>query len=295
MDIQKMNYFITLVDHSSFSTAASKLHISQPSLSMSIKKFEEEMGIPLIDRTTKKLELTNEGKIIYSELKKLVNHYNYVISDLNRLKTQGPQIISMGLIESSKYWTPKVIKLFKNEFENVHIKLFDVLGEEEVQHALSNYKIDLAITNQYINDEQIKLIPIYDEKLIALFSSKNPLAVKDKIRLTDLQQQDFIICKEGYQTRDDILNAFRKSGIKPNIRIEIEGFEMACRMVEENLGISIVPESYVNSGRNDYNFHIRYVDDPNLSRSVYLAIAKKRYLSPTVSRFITLIYNYFGK
>lgn len=292
MEINQLRYFVTLVEQSTYTIAASILHISQPSLSMAIKKLEKDLGLILIDRSTRNANLTKEGKILYQEAKNLLSHFKHVEDEMTRLKEQGPLELSIGLIESSKFWAPKVLKHFKEEYQDVRIKIMDVLSLDDVIRVLSNFDIHLAITNQFINSEDIEVIPIYEEKLVALLPPLHPLAENNDIKISDLEGEDFIVCKEGFQTRSDILNAFRKSGIKPNIQIEIERFETACSMVEESLGITVVPENYVRYLKHS-TFHIKPINDSNISRTVYLAFIKNRYLPPLVHRFISLTQEFF--
>ncbi|ASN04496.1 LysR family transcriptional regulator [Virgibacillus necropolis] len=292
MEIRHLRYFITVVEQETYTNAASMLHISQPSLSTTIKKLEIELGLTLMDRSTRESSLTKEGKILYQEAKKLINHFDHVSEEMTRLKQQGPLELSFGLIESSKSWVPKIIKEFKKEYNDVHIKIFDILSLDEVVKSLSNFDVHLAITNQYINNEEIETIPIYEENLVAILPPSHPLVAKNYIKISDLENEEFIVCKEGFQTREDILNAFRKSGVKPNIQFEIERFETACSMVEEGLGITVVPENYVKYSKK-FPFHVKKIQDSNISRTVYLAIDKNRYLPPLVNRFIRLIRNFF--
>ncbi|ASN06191.1 LysR family transcriptional regulator [Virgibacillus necropolis] len=292
--LQHLYYFVTVIDHSTFTAAAEKVHISQPSLSTSIKKLEKELGFTLLDRSKRELKLTKEGKILYQEAKKLLIHFDHVSDEMNRLKKEGPLELSVGIIESSKFWVPKVLTKFTGEYADVYIRLLDVLSFKDVENALKNFDIHLAITNQYINNDSIKTIPLYDERLVALLPPSHPLKYKSFITIQDLKNEKLIISKEGFQTREDILNAFRKGGIKPNIHFEIGRFETACDLVEEGLGVTVAPENYVkHMGRT--NFHFKRIHDSNISRTVYLAFDTNRYLPPLVDQFILLVKTYFNK
>ncbi|CEG28727.1 LysR family transcriptional regulator [Bacillus sp. B-jedd] len=294
MDLQRLYYFVTVTEHSTFTAAAEKLHISQPSLSTSIKKLEKEMGFELLDRSKRDLMLTNEGKILYQEAKKLLIHFDHVSEEMKKLKKEGPLELSIGIIESSKFWVPKVLTQFTQDYEHVFIRLFEVLSLKDVEQALSNFEIHLAITNQYINGDHINLIPLYDERLVALIPNCNPLKNKSFITIKDLENERLIISKKGFQTRTDILNAFRKAGIKPNIQFEIGRFETAIDLVEAGLGITVAPENYVKHTHRP-TFHFKRIHDSNLSRTVYLAFDTNRYLPPLVDKFITLVKENFGK
>src|SRR5699024_6243875 len=245
MDIRQLKYFITVADEHTYTRAASLLHISQPSLSAAIKKLESEVGLTLIDRSARDLRLTKEGQILYQEAQKLLHHHEHVSFEMDRLKQQGPLELSIGLIESSMFFVPDILTRFKAEYHNVRVSLLETLSLTDVKKALNNFEIHLAITNQYIHQEDIETIPIYEENLVALIPPQHHLIRKETLHIDDLEGENFIVCKEGFQTRQDILNAFSKSGVKPDIQFEIERFETGCSLVEEGLGITVVPENYV--------------------------------------------------
>src|SRR5699024_8646770 len=152
MDYRLLLYFTTLVNQGSFTKAAKILHISQPSLSAAIKTLEGAIGLILLQRSTRKIHLTKEGKIVYIEAKRLLNHFQYVEKEVMRLKKDGPLELKVGLIESVNSWLPKVISTFSKSNPEIHIKLFEVLGLKQVEDALQNYQIHLAITNQHFDN-----------------------------------------------------------------------------------------------------------------------------------------------
>lgn len=292
MDQRTLLYFITLIDQGSFTKAARSLHISQPSLSSAIKKMEDNVGLRLIERTTRKISLTKEGETLYKEAKKFLHHYEYIQTEMNRLKHQGPVKIQIGVIESIKAWLPKIISIYKNSHPNIHIKLSEALGLYRVEKGLQNYEIHLAITNQYFNNEEITTIPIYRENLVAVLPKGHHLEDIDNLTISDIAREKLIISEEGFQTRTDILREFQKTGIKPHIHFEIERFETACSLVEEGLGITIVPENYIKHLKTS-PFSVRAINNNNLSRIVYIAYMKQRYLPPVVEDFIEITRRYF--
>src|SRR5699024_1183584 len=101
-------------------------------------------------------QLTKEGEIVYKESKKLIQHFHYVENEILRLKDNGPLEIQIGLIESVKFWLPKVIATYNERLPDVRIKLLEVLGLKKVEQALHNYKIHLAINNQRFKSDEIK-------------------------------------------------------------------------------------------------------------------------------------------
>jgi len=294
LDIRLLRYFIAIAESSTFTKAAASLHIAQPSLSIAIKKLETDMGLTLLDRSMREIALTKEGRILYEEAKKLVTHFEYVEKELKRLKAQGPMELSIGIIESAKFWIPKVLKWIKEEFPDVHIEIIEVLGLDDINRALNKYDIHFAITNQLISRREVKTLPIYRENFVVLLPPGHALADQPEVSITDLQNEAFIIFKEGFQTRVDILNAFRQAGTKPNIQFEVERFETACSFVEEGLGVTFVPENYLHASA-DSRYTIKPLKDAIAPRTVYLAFDTSRYLPPLVMRSMELIKEFFEK
>ncbi|SDK77514.1 LysR family transcriptional regulator [Lacicoccus qingdaonensis] len=294
MQINQLMHFVTVIEKASFTAAAYALHISQPSLSTSIKRLEDEIGFKLIDRSHRNIQLTKEGELLYNESKKLVMHFNQVKDTALKLKENGPPHLSIGLIESAKHWTAQVVKSYKLSYPDVFIELEPVLSIEEIIKAFEDFDVHVAITNQYINDKTITSVPLYEEKLVAVLPLDNPLKNKKFIQIRDLKEAELIISHEGYQTRKDILQSFNKLGITPNIKFEIGRFDFVSDFVKSGLGVAIMPEKYAES--LDHNkIHICEIEDSVTLRTVYLAYDNKRYLSPFTKEFIDLVLEYFGK
>ncbi|MGM7634866.1 LysR family transcriptional regulator [Bacillus sp. Hm123] len=293
MDLRKMRYFITVVQQKSFSKAAEILHISQPSLSNAIMKLEDEVGFPLLERNTRNIRLTQSGEMMYMRALELINDFDNLKQEMREVKEIGNGQLSLGLIESANYWLPKVIHRFKADYPQVQIKFSELLGVDEVQKSLLNYETHAVITNQLVSHEALLTHPIYHERLVLLFHRDSPLAKLQQITMKDLEKEPFIVSTTGFQTRQDILQAFEKEQATPRLMYEIERFETACSLVEEGLGITIIPENYANNAIFP-TICMRYIDSECLTRTVYLAYSKDRYLPPYIHSFLTHTKTYFG-
>ncbi|AYK08000.1 LysR family transcriptional regulator [Brevibacillus laterosporus] len=294
MDIKQLHYFVTVSNHLSYSKAAQKLHISQPSLSNAIKNLEQEIGSPLLERNTRKVELTDAGKILYKKSILLLSQMNMLKKEMEEVKLTGSGDLIIGIIESVKHWIPKVIRKYQDRFPTINIKLIEVLSGKAVKESLRKYDTHLLITNQYINEPDIESLPLYDERLVLVLHRDHPLAQKrGSILLEELKREPFIISTEGFQTREDILTAFTLEQITPKIKFEIERFETALTLVRENLGITIIPENYLSEPMDECIVS-KTIDSSALERTVYLTFMKNRYLSPAVQAFLEDIRRYFA-
>lgn len=292
MDLRQLRYFITVVQEKNYSKAAKILHISQPSLSNAIMKLEYEVGMKLLERTTRGLSLTEAGNIYYMRSKELLRKFDNTLKELDEMKKIGNGKICIGLIESSKFWFPKVVKNFKENYPNVYFQLREILGYEQVIESLIHHDVHFSITNQPINDKEIILNPIYEEKLVLLTHSNDELNLKESISLHDLAHKDFIISTIGFQTRENVLHAFKNEKVTPNIMYEIERLETACSLIEQGLGVTILPESYIKY-TNHPGITTRTIQSDLLKRTVYLARLKDRYLSPAIYELISMVEGFF--
>lgn len=293
MDLKALNYFVTVSDQLSYSKAAQLLHISQPSLSNAIKNLEHEVGSPLLERSTRKIQLTDAGKILYKKSVQLISQMDILKKEMEEVKLVGSGVLHIGLIESVKHWIPKVLSEYQVRFPSIKIKLMEVLSGKDVNDSLRNYSSHVIITNQYVFEEDIESKPLYHERLVLVLPKDHPLSQKESIEIKELEREPFIICTEGFQTREDILEAFQHEQATPNLKYEIERFETAITLVRENLGITIIPENYLR-GPEDESVVWRTLDSPSLERTVYLTYLKNRFLAPSIQIFIEDILRRFG-
>ncbi|MGE6258372.1 LysR family transcriptional regulator [Heyndrickxia sporothermodurans] len=293
MDLRQLKYFITVVQEKNYSKAAKILHISQPSLSNAIMKLEHEVGMKLLERNTRGLFLTEAGNIYYLRAKELLRKFDNTLKELDEMKKVGNGKICVGLIESSKFWFPEVVKNFKETYPQVHFKIREILGHDQVIDSLIHHDVHFSITNQPINDKEIILTPIYEENLVLLTHIEDELNTKESISLEDLADKDFIISTTGFQTRENVLYAFKTEKVNPNIMFEIERLETACSLIEQGLGVTILPESYIKY-TNHPSITTHTIKSDLLKRTVYLARLKDRYLSPAVYDLIHMVESFFN-
>lgn len=293
MDIKQLQYFVTVCDQLNYSKAAQKLHISQPSLSNAIKNLELEVGSPLLERNTRKIELTDAGKILYEKSLLVLSNMNVLKKEMEEVKLTGSGELSVGIIESVKYWIPQVIRKYQGHFPAMNIKLIEVLSGKAVKESLRKYHTHLQVTNQYIHEEDIETLPLYHERLVLVLHKDHRLAGSESITIKELENEPFIISTEGFQTREDILHAFGIEQATPTIKFEIERFETALTLVRENLGMTIIPENYLGELNDSYLVR-KTIDSAALERTVYLAFMKNRYLAPAVQTFLAEIRHHFA-
>ncbi|MGG3449927.1 LysR family transcriptional regulator [Domibacillus aminovorans] len=288
MDLRKMYYFDATVKYQSFSRAAKALHISQPSLSNAIKALEREINAPLIERTTKQFQLTELGQQFYERSKSLIAQFEVMDTELKELAKGEHLEIRLGMIESANYWFSQVIIAYQKRYQHNQITLIDTLYNQTVRQALLGLNVHGVITNQHIVDTEIKSELLYNEPYVVLTKKDHPFATKEKITLVDFTDEALIIGMPEFQTSAQILKAFEQGNIKPHIQYKIERFEMIKVLVEEGLGIAILPQHYVTQHLSECLL-TRPVHSEFLNRNVYLSTMKDRTFPESILKLFELI------
>lgn len=292
MDIKQLHYFIAVSEQMNFSKAAERLHISQPSLSNAIKKLEQEIGSPLLERNTRNLQLTEAGELLFERAKVIVKNMEVLKIEMNEVIVHGTRDITIGVMESIKHWLPKVIANYKKDYPQMKFHLVDILGSKRVKKSLKSYKTHVIITNQLMDDPELEVQTLYEERLVAVLPLHHPLAKKDTITISDICEEPFIISTEGFQTRRDILTSFEQAGKSINIQFEIERFETAVSLVRKHLGVTILPENYLQ-GPTAKTIVKKEIEGVNLNRHVYLVYLKNRHLPLAIRQLLKDILQFF--
>lgn len=283
-----MQYFTMVVKHQSFSRAAKASHISQPSLSNAIKALEDDLKGQLIERTTKKFQLTELGQQFYTQATYLLHQFDLLEKETKEMAQGENLTIRLGMIESANYWFSQVMLEYKVEFPHNRITLIDTLYNQTVREALLNLSVHGVITNQHIVDHEIKSELLYNEPYVALMHDQHPFKNKEALTLADFEHEPLIIGMHQFQTSAQILKAFAEENITPHIHYEIERFEMIKVLVEKQLGITILPKHYV-SQHISHKLITRPITSHHLNRNVYLCTMKNRTFPKSIERLFLLI------
>lgn len=285
MDIKQLRYLVAVVKEGGFSGAAAKLHLSQPSLSKAIRTLEEQIGFQLLERTTKRVDLTESGRVFYERALHILSEMDIFEKEVNEVKVAGSGEVRLGMIESVKNWIPNVLGWYREEYPDMHVVLKEVLGRNDIERALRDYAVHICLTNEFIDEPDIVTAPLYKEKLVLVLNAGHPLANRDNVDLKHLADEPFIITSRGFQTRVNINEAFKEANISMDICYDADRFETILTLVEAGIGISIIPRNYLGKVVPD-NLAIRELDSPNLERTVYLAYVKNRYRPPAIEALL---------
>ncbi|MCG7343954.1 LysR family transcriptional regulator [Sporosarcina sp. ACRSL] len=244
MDSRQIHYFTEVVKQGGFSKAADHLFVSQPTISNVVKDLEKELDTQLLIRTTRKLELTDTGKLLYQYGEKISQLLRQLDQELEDVKEGTRGTIKMGIFSSvGTEILTDIMSDFYKQYPNILIRFVED-GETNLKNALDNGELDLIVLEESKN-KQLNYIPFLKGDLRLLVHETHPFADREAVSWKELMDEKFIIFHEGFAVRRFIMKECERSGFQPNIICETSQWKFIFEMVSSNMGISILPQSDV--------------------------------------------------
>ncbi len=288
MDIRQVAYFVEVAKQKSFTKAAAALHISQPSLSKTIKKLEDELGTPLFYRARKGLELTDTGKVFLSNAQNLLDAFDNLtaqLDDVGELKKGEIKIGIPPIIGAAFFST--VISKYIELYPSIRISLNEV-GSNKIQEEVSDGELDVGlICNLPIQKENYETMQLLKDPLMLIVHKDNPLSKKEAIRFSDLENEPLILYRRDFSLHDRIMEACKSHGFYPNVVCESSQKEFMIEMVEAKLGGALLP-SRICQQIDNKNIKAIPFDEPVVFLELAMIWKKGKYLSHAVRKLIAL-------
>ena len=288
MELRHLRYFLTLADELHFGRAAEKLFMAQPPLSRQIKLLEEELGVELFNRTKKSVQLTPYGKYLREEALKIFQHMEIMKNRLDLLKEGIVGQIKIGYVGSAMHsLLPDVLSQLKKKYPEIDTHLSELDNDGQIE-ALRNGNIDVGFIRPPIKVDDISMKPICSETFSLIVPFSHPLAKSNKINLEQLAEEPFVsFCRQcGPALFDKTISICNRAGFFPKIVHETSQINSLVRLVESNMGYSIVPTG-VKSG---YKLRVKFFELDQYPERAELALAyNPNHLTATTEKVIELI------
>ena len=279
MNIQQLEYITAVDNFRHFAQAAEHCHVTQPTLSMMIKKLEEELGIKIFDRTKQPIiptaigrQIIDQGKVILREagrLNEMARQYNSDLSGELRI----------GIIPTiAPYLLPQVVPTFIEHYPDIRLHISEMITER-ILTELKTGSLDVGVVASLSDDRAIQEIPLYKERFYAYVSEKTGLYQKQYILPGDIDPNDLWLLEEGHCFRTQIqqlCELSRNSTFGTSFTYRSGSIETLMRMVDRNGGITILPELAVRELSGDRRKYIRNFKEPEPTRDVCLAVNREQ-------------------
>lgn len=288
MDLRQLRYLVALAEERNFTRAAAREHIAQPALSQQIRRLEDEVAVPLVERTTRQVTITDAGQLLVARARRILAEVDAAHAELLAVRgvESGHVIVgtmhTMGPVDVSF-----ALAIFHKRHPAIELTVREESSEELAQ-MLRDDELDLAFLSvtERVESHGLGLHQLVSEELVVVLPVGHRLAGRRKLRMAELRDEEFISYREGARLRELLILAGHQTGFQPQIKLESNESERIRRLVARGMGVAILPRSdAVAPGAEVVAVALT---DPPLSRDITLAWREGRRHPPAVTEFLVL-------
>ncbi|MCL9780428.1 DNA-binding transcriptional regulator OxyR [Vibrio sp. S4M6] len=282
MNIRDFEYLVALAEHKHFRKAAEACFVSQPTLSGQIRKLEDEIGTPLLERSSRRVLFTDSGLQLIEQAKKILREVKVFKEMANEQTGEMSGPMNIGFIPTvGPYILPKIIPAIKDEFNELELFLHEAQTSQLVQQ-LEDGKLDCLVLASVEETEPFKEIEIYEEPMSIAVPCEHEWAKRPEIDMHELNGKTVLALGDGHCLRDQALGFCFAAGAKDDERFKATSLETLRNMVAAGAGITLLPELSLPAEKfKDGVCYVKAVN-PVPTRSIVLAY---RPGSPLKTRF----------
>lgn len=278
MSLKKYEAFVRTVELGSLTKAAESLGSTQSRISHILRELETEYGFSLMRRSRGGIELTEAGRMLLPDIKAILQKEQELVARIADIRSADAGTVRLGAFTSvAVHWLPGMIRSFQAAHPRAELEMLS--GDyHDIEQWLLEGKVDLGFVT-LPSPEGLRTIPLAEDPLVAILPKEHPLAQLEQIPIQELGRDPFISLLQS--SAHDIHRALDNAGVQPNIKFTTKDDYAILAMVEQGLGISIVPQLLIR-GRAQ-NLAVRLLE-PRASRTIALAIPEGETL-PVVNAF----------
>jgi len=288
MELRQLRYLVTLAEELHFTRAAAREHIAQPALSQQIRRLEDEVGLALVERTTRRVAITDAGTLLVDRARRILAEVDAAHAELAQLSGLQAGRVNIGVMHTMG---PVDVSLVLASFHERHPGVELTVREqasEELAELLRVDQLDLAFLSvtERIESHGLGLQQVVLEELVAVLPRHHRLAGRRQVRMADLADDEFVSYREGARLRELLVSAAREAGFKPRVMLESNESQRIRRLVGQGLGVAILPRSDAESPGADVA--VARLVGPALTRDITLAWRDGRRHGPAATQFLQL-------
>ena len=295
MEFKQLEAFVAVVDYGSFSEAARKLYLTQPTISTHIRSLEEELHTRLIIRTTKKLTITPKGYQLYDSAVRMLDIRDNLFENFTGSKKQIIDLAASTI--PSSYLLPELMAGFGRMYPDVYFHSWQTDSAGAISRVLDG-SVDLALTGQHTGDDSCIFIPFcQDDMVIATPVNDHYLQLKERpVTFSDFLKDPIIIRERGSGTKKEMDIFLENAGIEPsslNVVARMNDLESIKKSIVNGLGISILSARSAVDLKKTKQILLFPLEETAHKRSFYIVYSKNRILKAHVRQFIQYVKNYY--
>jgi len=289
MNLERVRLFVTVVEEGSLTRAAESVGCTQSAVSHAIAALEEELGFALLKRGRGGVKLTGEGERLLPSARSLLAAAEQLNQTASSIRGLESGTVRIGAFTSvAVHWLPAILKQFQQDYPKVDFRLLN--GDyHDVEQWLADGSVDVGFVSVPCG-VGCECIPLMEDRLLAILPKNSRFANYPKFPLVECETEPFISLLQS--SDHDARRALEAAGVKPNVRFYTKDDYAVIAMVEQGLGISIMPELLLK-GRHDDLQILPLI--PEARRTIGVAIAAGEKAGPATRRFVDYVVRYVAK
>lgn len=288
MEFRHLRYFVAVAEELNFGRAAKRLRISQQPLSQQIKNLEEELGVELFRRTTRRVELTEVGKIFLEETYRTLSQSEFAAEAARRAARGETGILRIGHAPTALYNVlPEALKVFRARYPGVVLELFELISKPQ-EEALAAGRIDVGFLYPPVEDPGVTTEVISEEPLMAVLPEEHRLSDRDEVALEELAGEPFVMLPRRNRPalHDSIVGECGRAGFSPKVVQEANNLHTMLGLVAAGFGVNLTVANIHNLKRPGVVY--RALKDQ--TKLLAFAVAwRPEHESPTLSNFLEVV------
>ncbi|MGZ4167985.1 MAG: LysR family transcriptional regulator [Solirubrobacteraceae bacterium] len=295
MELRQLRYLVALAEELNFTRAAASEHVAQPALSQQIRRLEDELGLALVERTTRQVALTEAGEILVARARRVLAELDAAGTELQALRGMDTGHITIGAMHTMGPIDLSLpLALFHDRHPGVGLTVREN-SSEEMAEMLRVDELDLAFLSvtERVESHGLGLHQLVSEELVVLLPLDHPLSGRPKVKMAELAEEQFISFRAGARLRELLFAAGRQAGFEPRVTLESNESQRIRRLVARGFGVSILPRS--DAERPGADVAVSRLVEPSLRRDITLAWREGRRLPPAAAAFLDLARETFAE
>ncbi|MCQ6560252.1 LysR family transcriptional regulator [Paenibacillus mendelii] len=292
MELLQLHYFRTVARLEHMTKAAEELHIAQPALSKTIARLEEDLGVPLFDRQSRKIRLNTFGKAFLGKVETaltVLDEGRREVADLAGMKRGSIAIATTTLNRLSK-----ALGAFRLMYPEIRFRIIQIApaSMEDMVQLLEKGEVDLCFGAASMDRPGIREMPVLHSEVFLAVPPGHPMENRGCISLHEAADEPFIEYKEGHPFRKMNEELCQAAGIKRLIACEVEDPAALSSLVQAGLGVAFVPAC---KGDEEPLYTHLQIDQPDCHRDFMISWLEKRYISLAAREFQRFLVHYFSE
>ena len=286
--LQQLKLFEAVFRNASYTRAAEQLHLTQPAVSIQIKRLEEQVGLPLFEQVGKKIFPTVAGKTLYEAACDILGRIAELKNSVESLKGEIKGPLQLSVVTTSKYFMPHLLGTFLTQYPEVDPKLV-FTNRAKVLQRLHNNEDDFVVMGQIPENEQLETYPFLENILVPVAHPDHPLASKKNISLEALVAERFLMREAGSGTRLVFDRLLEQKGLKVEPYMELGSSEAIKQGVMAGLGLAILSLHSLRLEQDAHKLVVLDVEGFPIKRRWYAVHLKGKKLSLVAQTFLDYI------